>query len=50
MARERYGCLTPWQRDPATYGHAALTWSYPTCESDVVRTLADLLTKRRAYA
>ena len=25
VARERYGCLTPWQRDPATYGHAALT-------------------------
>jgi protein-L-isoaspartate(D-aspartate) O-methyltransferase len=50
VARERYGCLTPWQRDPATYGHAALTGSYPTCESDVVRTLADLLTKRQAYA
>jgi protein-L-isoaspartate(D-aspartate) O-methyltransferase len=49
VARERYGCLTPWQCDPATYGHAALTGSYPTCESDVVRTLADLLTKRRAY-
>ncbi len=50
VARERYGCLTPWQRDPATYGHAALTGAYPTCESDVVRTLADLLAKRRAYA
>jgi len=50
VARERYGCLTPWQRDPATYGHAALTGSYPTCESDVVRTLGDLLAKRRAYA
>jgi hypothetical protein len=42
--------LTPWQRDPATYGHAALTGSYPTCESDVIRTLTDLLAKRRAYA
>lgn len=50
VARERYGCLTPWQRDPVTYGHAALTGSYPTCESDVVRTLADLLAKRRSYA
>ena len=50
VARERYGCLTPWQRDPATYGHAALTGSYPICESDVARTLADLLAKRRAYA
>lgn len=50
VARERYGCLTPWQRDPATYGHAALTGAYPTCESDVVRALGDLLAKRRAYA
>ena len=24
VARKRYGCLTPWQSDPATYGHAAL--------------------------
>ena len=50
VARERYGCLTPWQRDPATYGHAALTGSYPTCEPDVVRALTDLQAKRRAYA
>lgn len=50
VARERYGCLTPWQRDPATYGHAALTGSYRTCEADVVRTLTDLLAKRRVYA
>jgi protein-L-isoaspartate(D-aspartate) O-methyltransferase len=50
VARERYGCLTPWQRDPATYGHAALTGSYPTCESHVVRALTDLLAKRRVYA
>ena len=28
VARQRYGCLTPWQGDPATYGHAALTGSY----------------------
>jgi len=25
VARERYGYLTPWQSNPATYGHAALT-------------------------
>jgi erythromycin esterase-like protein len=25
IARERYGCLTPWQKDPSTYGHAVLT-------------------------
>jgi protein-L-isoaspartate(D-aspartate) O-methyltransferase len=50
VARERYGCLTPWQSDPATYGHAALTGSYRTCEQSVVRALMDLLEKRVAYA
>ncbi|MGA7809437.1 protein-L-isoaspartate(D-aspartate) O-methyltransferase [Bradyrhizobium sp.] len=50
VARERYGCLTPWQRDPATYGHAALTGTYPTCEAAVVHALTDLLAKRRVYA
>ena len=49
-ARERYGCLTPWQSDPATYGHAALTGAYPTCESEVAVVLTDLLHKRLAYA
>jgi protein-L-isoaspartate(D-aspartate) O-methyltransferase len=49
VARERYGCLTPWQSDPATYGHAALTGGYPTCESEVAHVLSDLLRKRRAY-
>jgi len=50
IARERYGCLTPWQADPATYGHAALNGSYPICETDVVRALKDLLGKQQAYA
>ena len=50
VARERYGCLTPWQSDPATYGHAALTGSYPTCEDAVTDMLTELQEKRRAYA
>jgi protein-L-isoaspartate(D-aspartate) O-methyltransferase len=50
VARVRYGCLTPWQADPVTYGHAALTGRYPTCESDVVHMLKDLLAKRQSYA
>jgi protein-L-isoaspartate(D-aspartate) O-methyltransferase len=50
VARERYGCLTPWQADPTTYGHAALTGKYPTCEKPVVTMLRDLLTHRRKYA
>ncbi len=50
VARLRYGCLTPWQADPATYGQAALTGSYQTCEHEVTSMLADLMQKRRAYA
>jgi protein-L-isoaspartate(D-aspartate) O-methyltransferase len=50
IARERYACLTPWQRDPVTYGHAALSGRFPICEADVVRNLTELLAKRRAYA
>ncbi len=50
VARERYGCLTPWQSDPATYGHAALTGGYPTCESEVAVVLTNLLHKHRSYA
>ena len=50
VARHRYGCLTPWQSDPATYGHAALTGAYRTCEKEVVRMLEDILRKQRAYS
>ena len=50
IARERYGCLTPWQADPATYGHAALNGTYPVCEQHVVRALKDLMAKQQAYA
>ena len=50
VARQRYGCLTPWQSDPATYGQAALTGTYPTCEHEVVSMLTDLMRKQRTYA
>jgi protein-L-isoaspartate(D-aspartate) O-methyltransferase len=50
LARERYGCLTPWQSDPAVYGHAALTGQYHTCERQVTSMLTDLLRKRGAYS
>lgn len=46
VARQRYGCLTPWQSDPAAYGRAVLTGGYRSCEPDVVRMLKDLLAKR----
>ena len=50
VARERYGCLTPWQKNPATYGRAMLTRGYGKCEEDVVRQLHDLLASELEYA
>ncbi|MEN6541813.1 protein-L-isoaspartate(D-aspartate) O-methyltransferase [Parvibaculum sp.] len=50
IARLRYGCLTPWQSDPATYGRAALSGSYRSCEEHVAHMLSDLMEKRHAYA
>jgi len=49
VATERYGCLTPWQRDPATYGRAALTTGYAKCERPVLLALRDLLDKQFEY-
>jgi len=46
LARHRYGCLTPWESDPATYGYAALTDRYRSCEGEVVEMLRDLLDRR----
>ena len=50
LARQRYGCLTPWQADPTTYGKAALSGTYRNCEQEVVRMLRELSTKHREYA
>ena len=47
-ARHRYGCLTPWQDDPARYGRRAMM-SADTCEQNVRQQLVDLLEKRLAY-
>jgi protein-L-isoaspartate(D-aspartate) O-methyltransferase len=49
IARERYGCLTPWQSDPATYGRAVLSRGYEDCEEEVIAQLRDLLEKRLDY-
>jgi protein-L-isoaspartate(D-aspartate) O-methyltransferase len=48
VARERYGCLEPWQRDPATYGRAALTEGFRRCEGPVLQVLQDILSRRLA--
>jgi len=49
VARERYGCLTPWEHDPAAYGRAALTRRYRECEEEVVAMLNELLDRRVGY-
>ncbi|HEU4581400.1 MAG TPA: protein-L-isoaspartate(D-aspartate) O-methyltransferase [Polyangiaceae bacterium] len=50
VARERYGALTPWQKDPAAYGRAVLVGRYQSSESAVVAMLRELLQQRLQYA
>ncbi len=50
VARERYGNLTPWQSDPATYGRAVVSGRFQSCEPEVVKVLVELLEQRLAYA
>lgn len=49
LARRRYGCLTPWQDDPADYGKAVLYGGRQTCEGAVVAQLRALLDRRLSY-
>lgn len=50
IARIRYGCLTPWTRDPSLYGQVSINKQYRKCESDVLANLQDLLRKRLDYS
>lgn len=45
-ARNRYGCLTPYENDPARYGAAAMSDEYKKCEKDVTDMLYNILTHR----
>lgn len=46
VARERYGCLTPWQNDPSTYGRAVRFEGYDKCEKAVVAQCRELLERQ----
>ncbi|GAA3970266.1 protein-L-isoaspartate(D-aspartate) O-methyltransferase [Allohahella marinimesophila] len=46
LAREQYGCLLPWEPDPAAYGRAAASSRYKDCEGEVTAALQDLLKQR----
>ena len=48
-ARTRYGCLTPWQSEPAHYGRQALLGG-ESCEAEVQAQLVELLERRLEYA
>ncbi len=48
-ARHRYGCLTPWQDEPAQYGRAVLYDERAVCEDGVVAQLRDMLEHRLDY-
>ncbi|HWE45116.1 MAG TPA: protein-L-isoaspartate(D-aspartate) O-methyltransferase [Caulobacteraceae bacterium] len=50
VARERYGCLMPWAKEPQAYGRMALTAGYAECEAGVVKTLTEMLAARLNYA
>jgi erythromycin esterase-like protein len=47
-ARRRYGCLTPWQDDPALYGHFVERDGIMPCEHAVVEQLNAMLTEQLA--
>ena len=49
VARERYGCLTPWRAEPVRYGRMALSRGYAVCQKPVIDALLDLLHKRLDY-
>ena len=46
VARRRYGCLTPWQGEPAAYGRAVMRGERDPCEDAVVAQLRDMLEGR----
>ncbi|HEX8534791.1 MAG TPA: erythromycin esterase family protein, partial [Allosphingosinicella sp.] len=49
IARERYGCLQPYAKNPQGYGRMAITRGYAQCEQPVVQMLRELLQKRTEY-
>lgn len=42
IARSRYGCLTPWEKNPSAYGRDVLYGDYDKCEEEVVAQCREL--------
>jgi erythromycin esterase-like protein len=49
-ARHRYGCLTPWQDEPAHYGRAVVLQGRASCEDGAVNQARALLERRLSYS
>jgi erythromycin esterase-like protein len=49
-ARQRYGCLTPWQSEPAWYGRAVMSGESDPCEDAVAAQLAEIVARQLDYA
>lgn len=49
IARVRYGCFSPWETDPATYGRAVVAGEMHSCESAVLSILNGLFAQRIHY-
>src|SRR3546814_18428357 len=49
IARQRYGCLTPWQDEPAHYGRAVMLEGRPSCEDRAVEQMRAMLSSRPDY-
>lgn len=46
VARERYGCPTPWAQEPAAYARTAVSGRYAACEGAVTALLRDRLARQ----
>ena len=49
VARERYGCLMPYAKNPQGYGRMAITRGFAECEGPVVEMLREMHRKRMDY-
>ena len=49
VARERYGCLTPWRADPIEYARMAASSYFHSCQDEAAKMLVELLKKRLEY-
>lgn len=50
VARQRYGCLQPWQNEPQAYGRMALVPGFRRCEKPVLDMLTEMLQRQLDYA